>query len=238
MPIFIPKDRKSLFRQLLAGMYDAVIITDPSGYIIEINPRAEEYFGHTQESVVDKPISLFIRGLSGDIVQRIRKGLEDDRHMMIDAFGIPSNGEKFACEVTASIIDLTNQGDIVFTIRNVERRRKVREMLRAKESAFRISHSALFACDRNGKFTYVNEAFLAMFNIEDEEAAREMTFFDLMTDDPLPENFKKALEGDSSEVCIVAETDNESDKEELEITLAPIKAGAKVRGVAGSINEV
>jgi hypothetical protein len=77
-----------------------------------------------------------------------------------------------------------------------------------------------------------------MFNIEDEEAAREMTFFDLMTDDPLPENFKKALEGDSSEVCIVAETDNESDKEELEITLAPIKAGAKVRGVAGSINEV
>ena len=27
MPLFVPKDRKSLFRQFLAGMYDAVVIT-------------------------------------------------------------------------------------------------------------------------------------------------------------------------------------------------------------------
>ena len=25
MPLFVPKDRKSLFRQFLAGMYDAVV---------------------------------------------------------------------------------------------------------------------------------------------------------------------------------------------------------------------
>ena len=42
MPLFVPKDRKSLFRQFLAGMYDAVVITDPNGHIIEINPRAGE----------------------------------------------------------------------------------------------------------------------------------------------------------------------------------------------------
>ena len=42
--LFVPKDRKSLFRQFLAGMYDAVVITDPNGHILEINPRAEEYF--------------------------------------------------------------------------------------------------------------------------------------------------------------------------------------------------
>ena len=150
-PLFVTRDRKSLFRQFLAGMYDAVVITDPNGHIIEINPRAEEHFGYVQDEVVDKPISFFIPGLAPEIVQRIRKGLEDDRHMMIDANGLNKDGSKFSCEVTVSIIDLMDPGDLVFTVRNVERRRVVREMLRAKEAAFAISPVALFCCDTDGE---------------------------------------------------------------------------------------
>ena len=99
MPLFVPKDRKSLFRQFLAGMYDAVVITDPNGHIIEINPRAEEHFGYSQDEVIDRPISFFIPGLAPEIVQRIRRGLENDRHMMLDAKGRCKSDDKFACEV-------------------------------------------------------------------------------------------------------------------------------------------
>ena len=38
-PIMTMKDHRSLFRQLLGGMYDAVIITDPNGHLIEQNAR-------------------------------------------------------------------------------------------------------------------------------------------------------------------------------------------------------
>ena len=144
MALFVPKDRKSLFRQFLAGMYDAVIITDPNGHIIEINPRAEEHFGYVQDEVVDKPISFFIPGLSPEVVQRIRRGLENDRHMMLDAKGRCKSDDKFACEVTVSVIDLMDPGDLVFTVRNVERRRRVWKSLRAKESAFEIAQAALY----------------------------------------------------------------------------------------------
>ncbi len=235
--LFVPKDRKSLFRQFLAGMYDAVVITDPNGHILEINPRAEEHFGYAQEEVLDKPISTYIPGLSPEIVQRIRKGLEDDRHMMIDANGRNKDGSKFACEVTVSIIDLKDPGDLVFTVRNVERRRRVREMLRAKENAFQISQAALFACDAEGRFTQVNDAFLQMFGFDDEDAAKSRTFGELMNDDPLPVNFHKALEGESSTIGIVAESDG-SDDDEIEITLAPNRDGRKIRGVVGSIMKV
>ena len=68
MPLFVHKDRKSLFRQFLAGMYDAVVITDPNGHIIEINPRAVEYFGYEEFEVVDKPISIYIPGLTPQVV--------------------------------------------------------------------------------------------------------------------------------------------------------------------------
>ena len=45
MSLFVPKDRRSLFRQFLTGMYDAVIIADPNGHILDVNPRAVEHFG-------------------------------------------------------------------------------------------------------------------------------------------------------------------------------------------------
>ena len=236
--LFVPKDRKSLFRQFLAGMYDAVVITDPNGHILEVNPRAEEHFGYTQEEVLDKPISFYIPGLSPEIVQRIRKGLEDDRHMMIDANGLNKDGTKFACEVTVSIIDLMDPGDLVFTVRNVERRRRVREMLRAKENAFQISQAALFACDAEGRFTQVNDSFLQMFGLDDEEEAKAHVFGDFTNDDPLPDNFKKALEGEDSTIGIVAESDEGEDDDEIEITLAPNRDGRKIRGVVGSVMKV
>ena len=58
-----------------------------------------------------------------------------------------------------------------------------------------------------------------------------------MNDDPLPVNFHKALEGESSTIGIVAESDG-SDDDEIEITLAPNRDGRKIRGVVGSIMKV
>jgi PAS domain S-box-containing protein len=236
MPLFVPKDRKSLFRQFLAGMYDAVVITDPNGHIIEINPRAEEHFGYSQDEVIDRPISFFIPGLAPEIVQRIRRGLEGDRHMMIDANGLNKDGSKFSCEVTVSIIDLMDPGDLVFTVRNTERRRRINNMLRAKANAFQVAQCALFACDADGNIRECNTAFCEMFDLKDEEDARTHTFAEFMSDDPLPENFKKALAGETTVTGIVAEGDE--DQEEVEVVLAPNMLGHKCQGVVGSVIKV
>ena len=236
MPLFVPKDRKSLFRQFLAGMYDAVVITDPNGHIIEVNPRAEEHFGYTHDEVIDRPISFYIPGLAPEIVQRIRRGLEGDRHMMIDANGLNKDGSKFSCEVTVSIIDLMDPGDLVFTVRNTERRRRINNMLRAKANAFQVAQCALFACDPDGNIRECNTAFCEMFDLKDEEDARTHTFAEFMSDDPLPENFKKALAGETTVTGIVAEGDE--DQEEVEVVLAPNMLGHKCQGVVGSIIKV
>lgn len=237
MPLFVPKDRKSLFRQFLAGMYDAVVITDPSGHILEINPRAEEHFGYPQEEVVDRPVSLFIPGLTPDVVQRIRKGLDENRRVMIDASGRRKDGARFICEVAISPIEMTDPNDLVFTIRNVERRRSIMNMLRAKEKAFDVSQAALFTCSPDGRFTSVNKAFCEMFDLQSEADAQKLTFAEVLTDEPLPANFKKALDGVRTTTGIVAENDCEDD-EEVEVVLAPDSVGHKVRGVVGSVVKV
>ena len=234
MAMFVPKDRRSLFRQFLAGMYDAVAITDPNGYILEINPRAVEYFGRDPDEVLDKPIATFIPGLKQEVVTRIRRGLECDRHVVIDANGLAKDGRKIACEVTVSAIDLMNPGDLIFTIRNVERRREYMNAFRAKANAFQIAHAALFGCDTEGHLRDCNDAFCEMFGFSDVEEARQHTFFDLMPDDPLPENFRKALAGEQTTTGIIAQGDGD-DQEELEVVLAPNMHRHRNHGVVGSI---
>lgn len=234
--MFIPKDRRSLFRQFLAGMYDAVVITDPNGHIIEVNPRTVEYFGRDLDEVLDQPISIYIPGLRQDVVNRIRRGLEGDRHVVIDASAVTREGKKIACEVAVSVIDLMNPGDLIFTIRNVERRREYLTALRSKANAFKVAQTALFACDESGRFIECNPAFVEIFGLESVEDAKGRVFTDFMSDAPLPENFKKALNGETTVADIVAEDDEDS--VELEIVLAPNTHSRKIRGVVGSILKV
>ena len=234
MAIFVPKDRRSLFRQFLGGVYDAVVITDPNGHILDINARATEHFGYELDDVLDQPVSMLVPGLQPEVVLRIRKGIEGDRHVMINANGKSRAGDKFACEVTVSVIDLMNPGDLVFTIRNIEKRREVMTAFRSMVNAFHESQAALFVCDAEGKIREANAAFLAMFDLKDVEEARRHVFADFMNDEPLPENFKKALAGQRTVTGIVAEGEGD-DQEEVEVVLAPNTVGRRTLGVVGSI---
>ena len=225
MSIFVPKDRRSLFRQFLGGMYDAVVITDPNGHILDINARATEHFGYELDDVLDQPVSLLIPGLQAEVVLRIRKGLEGDRHVMINANGRNRAGEKFACEVTVSVIDLMNPGDLVFTVRNIEKRRELMTAYRSKVNAFNVAPSALFVCDADGCLCETNEAFRGLFGLANEASARTHALADFVTDGALEGLFRKALRGER----VVARAGS------FEVTMAPNAAGRKTIGVVGSV---
>ncbi len=232
------KDHRSLFRQLLAGMYDAVLITDPSGHLLNLNARAKEYFRYDSDDILDSPISRFIPGVTPAIVQRIRNGLDQARHMMLDANCLRKDGTVFPAEVTVSLVDLMNIGDLVFTVRSTERRRRQLDAFRTKENVCSIAQSALFACAPDGRFRWANSACLDMFGYESEDDLLKLTFTDLMSDEPLPELFARALDGERSATRITAEEGDAGAKKDIEIQLAPDLHGKKTVGVVGSIIRV
>jgi PAS domain S-box-containing protein len=226
MPLFVHKDRKSLFRQFLAGMYDAVVITDPNGHVIEINPRAVEHFGYELDEVVDKPISFYIPGLTSPVVQRVRNGLREDRHMVIDAGGKCKDGSRIACEIMVSVIDLANPGDLVFTIRNVEKRRNAMNAWRAKANAFRAASCGLCVCDAEGRVRENNAAFRSLFALADDEAARKQTFSGLFAENAPLREFAAARAGETSEVAVPF-----PDGTVLQVQLSPNNHGRHNLGV-------
>ena len=232
------KDHRSLFRQLLAGMYDAVLITDPNGHLLNLNARAKEFFRYDSDEILDSPIGRFIPGVTPAIVQRIRNGLDQARHMMLDANCLRRDGTVFPAEVTVSLIDLMNIGDLVFTVRSTERRRRQLEAFRTKENVCAIAQSALFACAPDGRFRWANTACLDMFGYESEDEMLKLSFSDLMSDEPLPELFARALDGERSATRITAEEGEAATKKDIEIQLAPDLHGKKTVGVVGSIIRV
>jgi len=232
------KDHRSLFRQLLAGMYDAVLITDPSGHLLDLNPRAKEFFKYETDEVLDSPVGRFIPGVTPAIVQRIRNGLDQARHMMLDANCLRRDGTVFPAEVTVSLIDLMDIGDLVFTVRNMERRRRQMAAFRTKENVCSIAQSALFACAPDGRFRWANTACLDLFGYESEDDLLKCSFSELMPDDPLPELFARALDGERSATRITAEEGDAATKKDIEIQLAPDLHGKKTVGVVGSIIRV
>ena len=232
------KDHRSLFRQLLAGMYDAVLITDPNGHLLNLNARAKEFFRYDSDEILDSPIGRFIPGVTPAIVQRIRNGLDQARHMMLDANCLRRDGTVFPAEVTVSLIDLMNIGDLVFTVRSTERRRRQLDAFRTKENVCSIAQSALFACAPDGRFRWANSACLDMFGYESEDDLLKLSFTDLMSDEPLPELFARALDGERSATRITAEEGDAGAKKDIEIQLAPDLHGKKTVGVVGSIIRV
>ncbi|MDD2455810.1 MAG: PAS domain S-box protein [Kiritimatiellae bacterium] len=232
------QDHRSLYRQLMAGMYDALLVTDPNGHLIELNPRAMEYFLYKPEDVFDKPVGTLIPGVSTQMVGRIRKGLDDARHIMLDAKCQRKDGSAFTAEVTISVIDLINTGDLVFTVRNTERRRKQWQSMRSMANAFSNAQCAGFVCDNNRVFKAVNRAFLEMFGAVEEAEVLGRAFEDLMPDDPLPGLFGQALAGETVTCRIGADTEN-GDGAEVDVRMAPdLHAKDNIVGVVGSMLQV
>jgi PAS domain S-box-containing protein len=232
------QDHKSLYRQLVSGMYDALLVTDPNGHLIELNPRAAEYFLCQQEGIWDKPVATLIPGVTAQMVSRIRKGLDEARHIMLDAQCRRMDGSWFSAEVTISVIDLVNTGDLVFTVRDTERRRKQWQALRSKANAYENALSACFVCDAEHVFRAANRGFLKMFNFSGEDGVLGKRFEEVMPDEPLPSHFERALAGEQT-VCRVAAQTDSGESADVEVQLSPDTHGkGKIVGVVGSVVRV
>lgn len=236
--LYVGKDYKTLYFQLMSGFYDALVLTDPNGHVLDVNPRAVEYFQYDPTDLCDQPISTLIPGVTMAVLKRIKTALDEARHILLNAQCLRKDKTEFAGEVSISQIDLDTQGDIIFTIRNIDRRKRQWQMLRSKSAAFEASLAACFCCDASGSFKAVNKAFLEMFNIPSSEEILGESFESIISDEPLPALFQQVLaDGKPCTHRLAAESDD--GELLLEFKLEPdIQSKNQIVGVIGSIAQV
>ena len=227
-------DQRVLYYQLMDGLYDAILILDDQGHVVDGSKRITELLGYSREETWDMPIEKVITGMSRQMFEHLRRNLKENHHILIDARCFRKDGTSFAGEVGVSTLALTRSSNMVFAIRNVERRKNAMDEMRRGQAAFELSLSPGFVCDVDGFFQVVNPALLEAFGIPNVEQAKRVRFVDLLPD--AARLFLRAACGDK-----VRETFNVSVANgvsvSLELALAPLKNGQTVTGVAGAMRQ-
>ncbi len=185
-PVDTGRHRHSLYRELLLGLYDAVIVSDLEGNIVDANGRAEEFLLYTADDLRSTRAQSLISGLSDQILGKIREHLAAGRFTVLDAHCIRKDGTRFPAEIAIGRVRVSGTGNLVFSVRNIEWRKQAEEKLRTEHNALQNSASAIAITDMQGRLTYVNPAFLTLWRHDDEREILGQEILSLWPSDSVP----------------------------------------------------
>lgn len=235
IPIRPKPDQRALYYQLMNGLYDAVLILDDLGHIVDCNTRVLKTLGYAREEMWDMGIDKIIPGLTSQMFEHLKRNLSENNHILIDARCSRKDGTSFAGEVGVSTLSLTRDTNIVFAIRNVDRRKNAMDELRKSRAALEVALSPAFVCDQDGFFQAVNQALLDAFGIPEEAQARTVRFVDVLPD--AARFFLRAACGEKLRETIRVTTP-EGGVLKIDLALRPVQSGQTVTGVAGSFVQI
>ena len=129
VPIRPRMGQKALYYQMMNAIYDAVLILDDNGHVVDCNERVPSILGHSREELWDEPVGLLIPGITPQIFAKMKTSLHGNRRVLISARCHRKDGSSFHGEVGAGLIDLTGE-NLVLTIRNIEKRSPVKAIVR------------------------------------------------------------------------------------------------------------
>jgi len=133
-------NQKVLYYQLMNGLYDAVLILDQNGHIVDCNTRVTPVLYYNRDEMWDMPVADVIKGIGPQIFQQMKDALYNNHQVLINAKCTRKDGTTFQGEVGVCLMHLTRGENLVFTIRNVEKRlaeaiRKAREQMQGSGRA-------------------------------------------------------------------------------------------------------
>ena len=160
---------RSLYKAILASLYDAILIVDEKGSVIGSNARAEAFLGYSESQLWGRPCVDFITGFNPLVLAKIREHVSTGRFTMLSAHCVRKDGSHFPAEIALSMIHYLNATDLLLSIRNMERRKRAREQRHFEQDACKYAQVALMICNREGLIEYVNPACMRLLHREKGE---------------------------------------------------------------------
>ena len=121
----------TLYHEFLQSIYDAVLITDWEGHLLDGNTRSTEFLRYEVRELREKTISDIIYGLDEAILQKICGNLDRDQFTLIEeAYCRRKDQSLFPAEIATNKLHLGDEKHICFFVRDITRRKQDEKLLR------------------------------------------------------------------------------------------------------------
>jgi PAS domain S-box-containing protein len=115
------------FQQLFESVYDACLIADLEGRIINANVRAIQFFEFERDEFLGHPIVGFLSGAEETLIGTICETLRKDRFVLLQAYCIRKDKTLFPAEISTNLLRLSGRDYLCFFIRDVTQRVRAQE---------------------------------------------------------------------------------------------------------------
>lgn len=134
---------KTHYKELLQAVYDAVLVTDMSGKIVDANVRATDFLRYTEEELCHLCAINVISGADASLLSQIRQNLLGERFTLIQAYCVRKDGSSFPAEIAVNELHYAEGGELAFFVRDVTERHKAQEAIKRANERFELAASAI-----------------------------------------------------------------------------------------------
>ena len=120
-PASAANERKALYYQMMNALYDAVLVLDDNGHIVDCNERVESVLGYSRDDLWDASVTEVAPAINAQVFRQMKDGLRDQRRVLVTARCRRKDGTTFHGEIGAGLMELFGE-NLVLSIRNIEKR--------------------------------------------------------------------------------------------------------------------
>jgi PAS domain S-box-containing protein len=171
----------SRYHELLQSIYDAALICDLEGNIVDANARAIEFLLYGRTELVDMTVFNVISGADESLIHTLCDNLEDERYTLIQAYCRRKNATLFPAEIAVNKLNL-GEMHLCFFLRDITWRRQAEAMLRTEHNAIQNAYNGIAVADIEAKLEYVNPAVARMWGYDGPADLLETDVRDLLCD--------------------------------------------------------
>jgi len=183
------------FEELFQSVYDAALITDLEGRIVDANVRAIEFLQLNRDEMGGLTVFDIISGSDESLVQTLWENLEEERFTLIQAHCIRRDGSFFPSEIAVNKLRL-GEMRLCFFLRDITVRRQAEEMLRTEHNAIQNAGNGIAVADDKARLEYVNPAVAGMWGYARPEELLGRDVHDLLVDVSVADEMVTATMGD------------------------------------------
>ncbi len=152
-------------QSLFQNGYDATLITDMAGSVLQGNHRAHEFLCANGRSLSGINVTTIISGAEPSLVGKLVKALETERYVRIHAWCSSGDGTFFPAEIAVYRSQAGISRHLCFFIRDITWRKEAEDRLQMVDTAMRTARAGIAMVDTEGVVTYANPAMNALCGI-------------------------------------------------------------------------